>query len=162
MAFYRDLLRFEIYRSWDRESDRGTMFRSPDGAGLIGIEAGDPSSTASRRLYIEVNSVAQWYENVHRPGVPVLKELGATNYGHRNFQIADPNGVEVCFFEYLKPSADRAGAAQSSALQPAGGEEAEADFAAPPALCVIYRWKLRPGLGKRFAAAWERVTQLLM
>lgn len=28
--------------------------------------------------------------------------------------------------------------------------------------CVIYRWKLRPGLEAQFVAAWKRGTQLIM
>jgi len=28
--------------------------------------------------------------------------------------------------------------------------------------CVLYRWKLRPGLEAQSISAWERATQLIM
>jgi catechol 2,3-dioxygenase-like lactoylglutathione lyase family enzyme len=111
VAFYRDVLCFEIYHAWDRgAADRGTIFRSPNGVGFIEIEAGEEPPSILGGFYIEVADVGGWYEEVRRRGAPILKELGATSYGHRNFKTADPGGVEVSFFEYLSrpPHADSA------------------------------------------------------
>jgi catechol 2,3-dioxygenase-like lactoylglutathione lyase family enzyme len=108
VAFYRDILRFEIYHAWDRGADRGTIFRSPNGAGFIEIEVGGQLPSISGGFYIEVADARAWYEETRQRGAPILKELGATSYGHRNFKTVDPNGVEVSFFEYLArpPHAD--------------------------------------------------------
>lgn len=111
VAFYRDVLRFEIYHSWDRgPEERGTIFRSPNGAGLIEVEAGERPPSIGGGFYIEVGDVEGRYEDARRRGAPILKEFGATSYGHRNFKTVDPNGVEVTFFEYLvrPPHADGA------------------------------------------------------
>jgi catechol 2,3-dioxygenase-like lactoylglutathione lyase family enzyme len=106
VAFYRDVLGFEIYHAWARSAaDRGTIFRSPNGSGFIEIEAGEQPPSISGGFYLEVADVGRWYDDVRRRGAPILKELGATNYGHRNFKTADPGGIEVSFFEYLlRPS----------------------------------------------------------
>jgi predicted enzyme related to lactoylglutathione lyase len=105
VMFYRDVLRFEIYRAWDRgAADRGTIFRSPSGDGFIEIEAGEQQPSILGGFYIEVADVEKLYEEVRRQGAPILKELGDTAYGHRNFKTVDPCGVEVSFFEYLSRS----------------------------------------------------------
>jgi predicted enzyme related to lactoylglutathione lyase len=102
VAFYRDVLRFEIYHAWDRGAqERGTIFRSPNGVGLIEVEAGERPPSIGGGFYIEVADVGRRYEDARRRGAPVLRELGPTDYGHRNFKTADPNGVEITFFEYL-------------------------------------------------------------
>lgn len=102
VAFYRDTLRFEIYRTWDRPGgDRGTIFRSPNGTGLIEIEAGDQRPSIHGGFYVEVDDLDHWYDRVREAGAPISKELGDTSYGHRNFKTIDPNGVEVSFFQYL-------------------------------------------------------------
>lgn len=39
VSFYRDLLQWDVFRSWDRgQFEKGTVFRSPDGTGFIEIE----------------------------------------------------------------------------------------------------------------------------
>jgi catechol 2,3-dioxygenase-like lactoylglutathione lyase family enzyme len=109
VAFYRDILHFEIYHAWDRGvAERGTIFRSPNGAGFIEIEDGGLPPSISGGFYIEVADAKVWYEAARQRGAPILKELGVTSYGHLNFKTVDPNSVEVCFFEYLArpPHAD--------------------------------------------------------
>lgn len=102
VAFYRDALGLEIFRSWDRgHAARGTVFRSPNGVGLIEVEAGGAVPDIRGGFYIEVDDIDRWYGRVAKAGCPVLRALGDTEYGHRSFRTADPNGVEVTFFEYL-------------------------------------------------------------
>ncbi len=101
VAFYRDALGFEIYSSWNRPDARGTIFRSPNGLGLIEIEAGDQTPSIAGGFYIEVADLDYWYERVRQSGAPVRKKLGNTSYGHRNFKTADPNGVEIGFFQHF-------------------------------------------------------------
>jgi len=103
VAFYRDTLQFEIYRTWHRgDTDRGTIFHSPNRCGLIEIEWGEHAPSIRGGFYLEVTGLERWYERVQQSGAPLRKELSATSYGHRNFKTVDPNGVEVSFFEYLK------------------------------------------------------------
>ena len=102
VAFYRDVLSFEVYHSWDRSAaERGTIFRSPSGAGFIEVEAGDGPAALSGGLYIEVPDVRGRYEEAQRRGAPIVQELGEAPYGHLNFKTIDPSGLEVAFFQYL-------------------------------------------------------------
>ena len=102
VTFYRDVIGLEVFHAWDRGAgDRGTIFRSPNGAGLIEIEAGIESPSIPGGFYIEVDDVGKWYEEIGQRGAPILKELSTTSYGHRNFKTTDPSGVEVAFFEYV-------------------------------------------------------------
>lgn len=100
VSFYRDVLGFEVYRAWDRPGDRGTIFRSPNGAGLIEIEAGSTPPSIQGGYYIEVDDVDGWNERLRASGAPIRSPLETTTYGHRSFRTADPNGVEVAFFSY--------------------------------------------------------------
>lgn len=102
VRFFRDALEFSIFRQWDRgDGERGTIFRSPNGNGLIEIEAGSTAPTISGGFYIEVPDVDLWHARVQRSGVPLHSELRLTSYGHRNFKVLDPNGVEIAFFQYV-------------------------------------------------------------
>lgn len=102
VAFYRDVLRFPVFRSWDRPNgDRGTIFVAPNGRGLIEIEAGSQLPSLSGGFYIEVPDVEQWHERVVAAGATITKELGETDYAHFNFKTVDPSGLEVTFFRYV-------------------------------------------------------------
>ena len=101
VRFYRDVLGFQIFREWDRpEGDRGTVFHSPNGAGFIEIEAGEKAPSIAGGFYIEVSDIEMRYDRLRQSGVHVRKELGLTPYGHRNFKVVDPNGIEIAFFQY--------------------------------------------------------------
>jgi catechol 2,3-dioxygenase-like lactoylglutathione lyase family enzyme len=67
VTFYRDVLGFEVFNAWDRgAADRGTIFRSPNGAGLIEIEAGMQMPSILGGFYIEVDDVGKWYKELQR------------------------------------------------------------------------------------------------
>lgn len=101
VAFYRDALGLAVFRSWDRgEAHRGTVFRSPNGVGLIEIEAGTMAPQIAGGFYIEVDDLDRWYERARQGGCPITREPTRTDYGHRNFRTVDPNGLEVTFFAY--------------------------------------------------------------
>jgi catechol 2,3-dioxygenase-like lactoylglutathione lyase family enzyme len=101
VAFYRDVLGLQVYRSWDREDgDRGTIFIAPNAPGLIEIEAGPQLPSINGGFYIEVPDLERWYDRVREAGAPIVKALGVTSYGHENFRTHDPSGVEVTFFRY--------------------------------------------------------------
>ena len=102
VAFYRDVLALAVSRTWSREGgDRGTIFISPNGRGLIEIEAGTQQPSIAGGFYIEVADVELWYQRVADAGAPMVKTLGVTSYGHENFKTHDPSGVEVTFFRYV-------------------------------------------------------------
>lgn len=104
VAFYRDVLQFEVLRSWDRAEERGTIFRAPNGEGLIEIEHGDRAPAIHGGFYIEVDDVDGWYGRL-RDRAPVIAAPTVTSYGHRNFKLHDPNGIELGFFEYVEGGA---------------------------------------------------------
>lgn len=98
VAFYRDRVRLEEVSSWDRGPDeRGTVFRSPNGMGLIEVEAGDAPGPGGG-IYIEMNDVDAWHAELVSRGVPIATPLTDTSYGHRQFRIVDPAGLEIGFF----------------------------------------------------------------
>jgi predicted enzyme related to lactoylglutathione lyase len=100
VAFYRDVLRLRVERSWDRsERLRGTVFASPNGTGSIEVEQGEELPRLRGGFYIEVDDIDGWYDRVKAAGAPIRKSLGATEYGHRNFKAIDPSGIEVGFFQ---------------------------------------------------------------
>jgi len=104
VRFYRDSLGFSVFRQWDRpDGDRGTIFHSPNGGGLIEVEAGETAPSILGGLYIEVSDIDLRYRRLRLSGVEIKKELGHTSYGHRNFKIVDPNGIEIAFFQYVSP-----------------------------------------------------------
>jgi predicted enzyme related to lactoylglutathione lyase len=100
VAFYRDVLGLRIEQSWDRSDQlRGTVFASPNGAGLIEVEQGEELPRIHGGFYIEVDDLDDWYARLKAAGAPIVKSPGVTGYGHRNFKVIDPSGVEVGFFQ---------------------------------------------------------------
>jgi predicted enzyme related to lactoylglutathione lyase len=104
VAFYRDVLGLDVFRSWDREGDRGTIFRSPNGTGYIEVEEGATLPANAGGLYIQVEDLDDLHARALAAGATVVKPLGVTTYGHRNFKVVDPSGIEVAFFEYASKS----------------------------------------------------------
>lgn len=103
VAFYRDVLKLTVERSWDRtEQERGTVFASPNGNGLIEVEQGTALPHIAGGFYIEVDDVDAWHARVTAAGADITKPLGVTSYGHRNFKIVDPSGIEIGFFQYAE------------------------------------------------------------
>jgi len=101
VAFYRDRVGLEVVSSWDRSTEeRGTIFMSPNGIGLIEVEYGAQSGPAGG-LYIEMDDVDAWYAAVEARGVPIAQPIHDTSYGHRQFRIVDPAGLEIGFFSFL-------------------------------------------------------------
>lgn len=101
VAFYRDGLELPIVRSWDRgPADRGTIFRAPNGGGMIEIEAGEGGPPSQAGFYIQVDDVRAWYEKARQRGLNTSGEPAVTSYGHRNFWITDPAGFRIGVFEY--------------------------------------------------------------
>lgn len=102
IAFYRDQLGLEEFRSWNRGTgDRGTIFYSPNKTGLIEIEEGTETAHLSGALYIEVDDPDHWCKRAIENKLPIVSAITDTSYGHRSFKLKDPNGLIIGFFKYL-------------------------------------------------------------
>jgi predicted enzyme related to lactoylglutathione lyase len=103
IGFYRDILQWQIVRSWDRnETDKGTIFLSPNGHGWIEIEHGETVPTIQGGLYIQVNDVDEYYRRLSATtGIDIIDTLSDKSYGHRNFKFKDPSGLTITLFNYL-------------------------------------------------------------
>jgi predicted enzyme related to lactoylglutathione lyase len=102
VSFYKNILKLEELRSWDRgDCDKGSIFRSPNGTGLIGIEEGTIAPVLQGGLYIEVEDVDRWYEMIIKEQIRIINPLSDTSYGHRNFKFADPNNLMIGLLKYL-------------------------------------------------------------
>ena len=103
ISFYKNIMQLEIYNSCDRvPNDKGTIFKSPNGVGLLEIEEGEkvPVITGSS-LYIEVENIEQLYEMAVKQAVRIIQPIQNTSFGHRNFKFEDPNKLIIGLFEYL-------------------------------------------------------------
>ncbi|MFI5219711.1 MAG: VOC family protein [Bacteroidia bacterium] len=99
--FYKKILQWEEFRSWDRGyCQKGTIFKSPNGVGLIEIEEGTEVPTMQGELYIEVEDVDFWYEMLANKKIKIITPVSNTSYGHRSFKFADPNNLIIGLFKY--------------------------------------------------------------
>ena len=102
VSFYKTRLQLKELRSWDRGPyNRGTIFQSPNGSGLIEIEEGTIVPVLQGELYIEVEDVDHWYEKIMKEKIRIASPISDTSYGHRNFKFADPNNLIIGFFRYI-------------------------------------------------------------
>ena len=102
VSFYKYRLQLEELRSWDRgPCQKGTIFKSPNGAGLIEIEEGTIAPILQGELYIEVEDVDHWHEKIVNEKIKITLPLSNTSYGHRSFKFADPNNLIIGLFKYL-------------------------------------------------------------
>lgn len=104
VSFYRDTLQLIEINSWDRgHCQKGTIFRSPGGTGLIEIEEGIESPILQGGLYIEVVNVDEWYEKAVTKKIKIVTPLSNTSYGHRSFKFEDPGGLVIGLFKHNDP-----------------------------------------------------------
>lgn len=102
VLFYKEILQLEVMRSWDRgHLEKGTIFISPNGTGLLEIEEGDNIPTLHGGLYIEVEDVDSWYEKCINNNVSMIEHLSNKSYGHRSFKFEDPNKLVIGLFKYI-------------------------------------------------------------
>lgn len=109
VAFYRDVLGFEMQRSQDVSDNNALKF----GEASIMIEAasnfysdaynaairerlGTPSASA---LYIEAPDLDALYSKVQGAGVRVVDPLAARDWGQREFTVEDPEGTWLTFWQ---------------------------------------------------------------
>lgn len=109
VAFYREVLGFEMQRSQDVSDNNSLKF----GDASIMIEAasnfysdaynaairarlGTPSASA---LYIEAQDLETLYAKLQAAGVKVIDPLAARDWGQREFTIEDPEGTWLTFWQ---------------------------------------------------------------
>lgn len=110
-TFYRDTLGFEVVEQWDDPDGRGTLFRaSTDGVVEIVEDSPDhPAMPPSGvTVAIEVDDADTMYARVLAAGVEIVEVLGVRPWGHRNFEIRDPNGLSLVFFTPVVDTGDGA------------------------------------------------------
>ena len=101
ISFYRNILQLKEFRSWDRGyCQKGTIFHSPNGTGLIEIEEGIDAPILQGALYIEVTDVDSWYEIALAKKIKIVEPLSDTSFGHRSFKFEDPNHLVIGLFKY--------------------------------------------------------------
>lgn len=104
-AFYGDVLGFPVQEAWEAPDGRGTLFRCGS-AGVIEIFEDSPQHPAESprgvKVAIETDDVDALYESVRQADAEVVEPIGDRPWGHRNFEIRDPNGLSLVFFTALE------------------------------------------------------------
>lgn len=57
---------------------------------------------ATQSLYVNVENVNKHFERAKKAGATILEELEDTEYGHRRYRAADPEGHEWAFAQELR------------------------------------------------------------
>ena len=103
VAFYGEDLGLPIVGGWDRgPDDRGTLFGAA--AGIIEVVyRGDHEFTppVGAWLLFQVDDVDELHRRVKEERLPVKLELTNRPWGHREFQVTDPNGIVVAVFSKI-------------------------------------------------------------
>lgn len=131
VAFYRDVLGFQVKECWPDEQQPmwANLVRDGQSIMLCGVPATDAeidgcSHGSPQRLaywkklskafnastspgvgvhiYIGVDDVDTTYERFHAKGAKPLLEPTSQFYGIRDFVVADPSGYHLCFYMPIK------------------------------------------------------------
>ncbi len=64
---------------------------------------------ATQSLYVNVENVDKHFERAKKAGAMILEELEDTEYGHRRYRAADPEGHEWAFAQELRTRKSKLG-----------------------------------------------------
>ena len=92
VAWYSDVLGFEVESFWPPENQNSAHFSAGGGASFAVMEA----EGRGGRFNFAVDGAAELYEAL-KDTVQVVEPLFDTGYGTRKFTIADPDGNELGF-----------------------------------------------------------------
>ena len=116
LAFYRDLLGFELER--DGADEGNVALVRGDARIMLEIQAGFYSpgynaaieerlgSTSAIALYMEATDLDDLYRRVTDAGVTIVDPLAERDWGQREFTIADPDGLWLTFWQATDAPAD--------------------------------------------------------
>jgi len=107
--FYKNTLGFEMGETWDRASDdKGAIFLA--GTGMIEVLTmprhnedwvWDKRRPQGLAIVIEIEDIDGFYKGLLNQGAPITVEIADMEWGHRTFQITDPNGARLYFFSEI-------------------------------------------------------------
>lgn len=108
IAFYERGLGMTVEKEWDRgRDDRGVLlkFDGPTGATVIEVYTGSAPPTAEHlaptgiSVGIRVDDVETFAAELRERGIGVSLELEETPWGHRSFDVTDPDGLVIVVFQ---------------------------------------------------------------
>jgi len=101
--FFGDLLGWRVTREWPAGDGqgRGRIFGYGDVARVELIEQDHEAPVTGLFLSVEHDDVAALHDKLTAAGVEVLRGLADQPWGHRNFAVVEPSGVEMVFFQVM-------------------------------------------------------------
>src|SRR5215468_2779220 len=99
LRFYGAGLGLPVIESWDRGSDKGTMFQANGGVVEVVSDHLGLRGPDRHGIVIQVPDVDAAYQGALRAGLTVEQPPGARPWGTREFILLDPDRHAVTFFE---------------------------------------------------------------
>ncbi|EOR71172.1 hypothetical protein TM51_08906 [Thermobifida fusca TM51] len=98
-VFYRDVLGLAIYREFDTDTQRGTVFFL--GGGFLELSGGcdRPPDPEAVQLWLQVPDAAAAHAELAARGATILREPRREPWGLIEMWIADPDGLRICVVE---------------------------------------------------------------
>ena len=92
LAFYRDLLGFDLAWCWGEPPELAGICRDAVEMTLM-ARMDKPAGRA--RVYLRVTGINALYAGLERAGAAITVPIGDRPYGLRDFRIVDPSGNEL-------------------------------------------------------------------
>ena len=99
IAFYRDVLGFDLAWSWGTPPDIAAVCRDQVEITLTCQPGAKPAGAS--HLYLRTADVHACWTRVQQAGAQVLVPIADRPYGLRDFRIADPSGNELSIGQML-------------------------------------------------------------
>ena len=101
--FWGEVLGWPVTRQWPADDDqgRGRVFGFGETARVELIEVDTAVPVTGVRLGIEVQDVAAIHDRIIAAGHSPSHGLADQSWGHRNFSVVDPSGIELTFFQVI-------------------------------------------------------------
>ena len=100
MAFYRNVLGFELAWSWGDPADIAAVCR--DGVEITLTQRAGSKPTGAAHVYLVVSGINDYYETLEGSSATIVVPIGDRPYGMRDFRIADPSGNEISIGQVLE------------------------------------------------------------
>ena len=96
--YYEENLGFEIFFVWGDPPEYVVTNRE-EAVGIHFVKQQDDFRPSKEHvsLYIFVNDVDLFYQELKNKPVNILNPIGTREWGMRDFDIIDPNGYIICF-----------------------------------------------------------------